>query len=128
MVQTLSSGGKKVAFKVVLYQFVAVVVVATITLAIKFNVGLSFFIGGMINVVPAYVFAHKAFQYAGARQARQVVRAFYLGEALKLVLTIVFFIVVFMFTTLNPKWILFGYGVALVTHWVSLVILKNNNV
>lgn len=128
MTQALSSVGKKVAYKVVLSQGVVVTAAAMVALIINFNLAVSLFIGGMTGVVPAFVFAHKAFKYAGARQARQIVRAFYLGEALKLVLTIVFFILVFMFTTLNPKWVLFGYGVALVTHWVSLVILKNNSV
>ncbi len=126
MTPTLLSGGKIIANKVVFNQFVAISILALMTLTLSFNTGFSLFVGGMIGVIPALVFAHKAFQYAGARQARQVVRAFYLGEALKLVLTLVFFILVFGLTTLNPKAVLSGYGVALVTHWVSLVIVKNN--
>ncbi len=124
MTQALSKRGKKVAYKVVLTQFIAVSIVSSIALAMDLKTAASLFIGGAIGVIPAFVFARKLFQYAGARQARLVVRAFYLGEALKLLLTIILFVLVFKFVPIESAALLFGYGVALMAHWVSIAIFK----
>lgn len=56
--------------------------------------------GGMAVVLPNALFARLAFRHAGARQAQQIVRSFYLGEALKLVLTAGLLVCVFVWV--NP--------------------------
>lgn len=54
-------------------------------------------LGGAIYVLPNFVFTKHAFRYMGARQSRDVASSFALGELLKLLLTIVFFILVLKF-------------------------------
>ena len=46
----------------------------------------SLLLGGMICTVPNAYFSFKAFRYRGARAAQKIVRAFYLGEAVKILL------------------------------------------
>jgi ATP synthase protein I len=47
----------------------------------------SLLIGGLISGLPGTLFARKVFKYRGARSTELIVREFYTGEALKLVLT-----------------------------------------
>lgn len=53
-------------------------------------------LGGLIFTVPNAYFAYKAFTYSGARAARQIVKSFYMGESVKLILTAVLFTIVFV--------------------------------
>lgn len=53
-------------------------------------------LGGLISTIPTIYFAHKVFQYSGARAMDKVVRNAYLGEAAKLVLTGLGFALVFL--------------------------------
>ncbi len=52
--------------------------------------------GGLAVVMPNALFALLAFRHAGARQAQRIVRSFYLGEALKLLLTAGLLVCVFV--------------------------------
>lgn len=54
-------------------------------------------IGGMIQVVATAYFAFKCFQHHGAKRARLIVKAFYQGEALKILLVITMMVAVFKF-------------------------------
>jgi len=121
----LTGSGKSIALKVLLIQ-TSFVIFATFIILLTMNLkaSITLFAGGMIGVIPAWVFAKQAFRYAGARQARQVVRAFYLGEALKLTLTLLLFVLVFSFVNVSAGLLLSGYAIALIAHWVSLGLLK----
>lgn len=63
--------------------------------------GISAILGGAISIVPEIVFILIYFKRTYARAARQVVTAFYLGEALKWLLTLVLFTVSFLWSKLN---------------------------
>lgn len=60
----------------------------------------SVLLGGLISVGPSYYFARHAFRFRGARFARHITRAFYVGAAGKFMLTAVAFAVVF--ATVKP--------------------------
>lgn len=128
-VEPLTGFGKKIALKALMIQ-TSLVLIASFVLVviIDLKAGLTVIAGGLIGIIPAWVFAKQAFRFAGARQARQVVRAFYLGEALKLLLTLLLFVLVFSFTKVHTGWLFFGYGLTLVAHWVSLGLLKEKSV
>lgn len=51
----------------------------------------------MICAVPNAYFTFKAFQYRGARAAQKIVRAVYLGEAVKILLTSAGFALTFVY-------------------------------
>ncbi|PCI60493.1 MAG: F0F1 ATP synthase assembly protein I [Gammaproteobacteria bacterium] len=44
-------------------------------------------LGGLVALIPQFVFGLKVFKYAGATKAQQVVDAFYQGEKIKLFIT-----------------------------------------
>ncbi|WP_206006358.1 ATP synthase subunit I, partial [Pseudoalteromonas sp. c7(2019)] len=55
--------------------------------------GYSALFGGLTFLLPNVVFVLMAFAHAGARQSKKVLRGFYAGEAIKLFLTVLFFVV-----------------------------------
>ena len=58
--------------------------------------GLSALAGGAIAVLPNFVFATLAFSHTGASSAGKVMKTFYWGEAVKLLLTIAMFSLAFI--------------------------------
>jgi len=76
-------------------------------------------LGGALCVIPNGIFAFLAFRYAGARAARQIARAFYLGEALKLILTGVLFAVVLIALPVHAPALLISFIISLQAQWFA---------
>lgn len=57
--------------------------------------GISMLLGGLAVLIPNGVFAFFAFRHGGAGNARNIVRSFYLGEALKLVSVAILLTIIF---------------------------------
>src|SRR5690554_1949042 len=76
------------------------------------------FAGSIISLVPNAIFAVYAFRFGGARSASEVVRSFYAGEAVKMVLTIILFAVAFI--TLSEPWLplFIVFSVVTFMHWL----------
>ena len=55
----------------------------------------SILLGGLISIVPNGYFAWKVFRFRGARNTPLIVKSFYAGETGKLIMTGVFFAMVF---------------------------------
>ena len=100
---TLAKPGRIFAFTQIL---ISVLVVLACSIATYFIWGLSYAIsvlaGGAISIIPNFVFAYKAFKYAGARSSEKVLDSFYSGEKLKIVLTAVLFALAFKFLAIEP--------------------------
>ena len=88
--------------------------------------GLSALAGGAIAVLPNFVFATLAFSHAGAQASGKVVRSFFLGEAVKLLLTIVLFSLAFglMKSSFMPLFV--SYLLVLVVPWTAPLYFKQN--
>lgn len=94
-------------------------------LFISINAALSALLGGLICVLPNAYFARKLFQYQGARAARKIVKSFYQGEALKILLSIALFALVFCFVKIIP-WILFTTYIGVqMTIWFAPLFFAN---
>ncbi|ARU59603.1 MAG: F0F1 ATP synthase subunit I [Pseudomonadales bacterium] len=102
---------------------VQVIVVAVVSLAFGFRGEVSFYsavLGGCIFVIPNAYFAFKAFAHNGARAAQQIVKAFYTGEAVKLILTAVAFTMVFVLVKPLDVFALFlTFFISLMTNWLT---------
>ena len=95
--------GLQGARRLIVCQLSVTFVLAAIALAYAgVTSGRSALLGGLVSILPNAYFAHKLFRYQGAQAAKRIVNSFYKGEALKLVLTIVLFTLVFKFITINP--------------------------
>lgn len=70
--------------------------------------------GGMTALVPQWQAARWSFKYWGARSAQKIVGAFYTGQALKFILTILFFVVCFKGGVQPPEVMLGTYCILVV--------------
>ena len=102
-------------------QSVAMIIVATIVMIFaSVHAGYSVFIGGLVCILPNAYFASRVFRHEGARAARKILRSFYIGEAVKLLLTALFFGVALVVLNVQPLALFGGYLVA----WFSLIIAE----
>ncbi len=79
----------------------------------------SAFLGGAIAVVANGYFAMKVLARTGALAARQIVRTFYIAEAVKLLLSAVLFILVFVFIPVRPLPLFLTYVVVQMGFWAA---------
>lgn len=82
-------------------------------------------LGGIICVIPNIYFARKLFKYQGARSAKQIVNSFYKGEAVKIILSVILFTVVFVWVKITPLAFFLAYIMILMTHWFAPLIVVN---
>ena len=78
----------------------------------------SVLLGGLISVGPSYYFARQAFRFRGARFARHIAQAFYVGETGKFLLTAIAFATVFaLVRPLDAAAVLLAFLGMTVCHW-----------
>jgi len=99
----LSKPYQLAGLKLIGFQF-TVAVFATLIISIIWgsSAALSAFAGGMIAVLPNFVFVLYAFRFVGASKMDQVYKSFKRGTSLKFMLTIVMFVLVFKTITIVP--------------------------
>lgn len=121
----LTQPGKKLANSQLVIALVSTLVVTIIT---YFGWGLSFAVsalcGGSIAVIPNFMFAQKAFKYAGARAAKKVVDAFYSGVKLKMFVTALLFALSFKFLELQLLPFFLTYCLALLSPFIQALMYK----
>jgi len=101
-----------------LWQLCSCLLMALLALFFGVTASYSVLLGGLICLLPNCYFAYRAFQYEGARAAREIVKSFYRGEAGKLVLTALLFSAVFIgVKPLHPLALMCGYCVVLSLGW-----------
>ncbi len=129
MVNKLASRGRSTAYKLIGMQTIAVILTSLIFfLTNGAKEGYSALCGGVISIFPNFVFATLAFRHAGASAAAEVLGDFFRGEALKLVLVIVLFWVVFKTLDVIYLPLFVTYALAIFLHWLSPLIFKTKKV
>lgn len=84
-------------------------------------------LGLLIAVIPQLFFARKTFLKQGARAAKQIMNAVYIGEAIKWFLTITLFAVVFIKAKPDGVALISTFAVTqLVVPLFALLVIKNN--
>jgi|SRR5690554_2969825 len=115
----LTQAGRRLAKRLLILQAAAtLVLVALFALLYGAPGAKTALAGGVISLVPNAIFAVYAFRFGGARSASEVVRSFYAGEAVKMVLTIILFAVAFI--TLSEPWLplFIVFSVVTFMHWL----------
>jgi ATP synthase protein I len=80
----------------------------------------SAFAGGVISAAGSLMFA-RWLGLAAGRSPREFARAFYVGEGLKIVLTVALFWVAMALLKANPAPLLITYAVTLIVYWLALL-------
>jgi len=96
-------------------------------LIVPFLTTLMIWVGMMIYIIPNTLFIFYVYRHRGARNAKRIVDATYLGEGIKFLLTGALFAAVFV--TGDPSvtpWSFAGYVVAMILGWIGSVWLQRS--
>ena len=127
MSNVLARRGRSSAYKLVVIQAAIVGVTSILLFALwGFQYGLSAFAGGVIAVLPNFVFATLAFSHAGSSASGKVVQSFFLGEAVKLLLTIVLFAIAFGLLDMVFAPLFATYALGILVPWAVPLYFKQN--
>jgi len=117
---------KQGIYKLLIAQALLVLIIAGIAIVtLSKSAALSAILGGIVAIVPSLLFALKLFRHSGARAAREIVRGFYIGEALKIASSIALFTIVFIYYKVEPLIFFVTYIAVVMTHWFSPLIIDN---
>ena len=112
---------RRLAFSVVAGQAAVTLIFALASLAIGgANAALSALIGGGIGTLASLVMALLAFGRGAGTDAQRIVRAFYLGEAAKLGLVVLLFVVVLKAMKVSPAALFGAYVATFFVYWIAL--------
>lgn len=89
------------------------------------NTAFSALFGGLTAFIPGYIFSRTLFRYSGAKAAKKIVKSFYVGEALKILTSIVLFIIIFNTYNIDPLMFFVSYIAVVMTHWLAPLLLDN---
>lgn len=125
MSSILARRGRLAAYKLVLMQALVAGAVSFIFFVVwGVQSGQSAVAGSLIAVLPNFVFATLAFSHSGASSAGKVIKTFYWGEAVKLLLTVALFSLVFTLMKVAFMPLFVCYSLALLVHWTAPLYFK----
>lgn len=111
---------KNNAYKLVYWQIIMVMMLALILFLLQgMKSGISALLGGLAYALPNFVFVWRVFAYASARLAQKFVIAFFAGEAFKLIISGILFILAVKFLPVTVLPLLIGYIGAILAFWAS---------
>ncbi|CAH9060083.1 hypothetical protein PSECIP111951_02870 [Pseudoalteromonas holothuriae] len=126
MTQSLASPYRRAALKGIMLQGI-VTVVAAVTVFVGWGVqaGASAFAGGLVSVLPNFVFALYAFRYMGASKAEQVFDSIKRGNGLKFLLSVCLFTLVFKYFSVMAVPFFCCYILVLFTQWFAPIFFNH---
>ena len=112
---------RRLAMSVVLGQVAITVVAAIICFAVWGRIaGVSALVGGGISVLASAAMVLIGFASPAGSDPERVARAFYVGEGVKLALTVVLFVVVFLTMKVSFAALFGTYIATLFIYWIAL--------
>lgn len=107
------------AYRIVLLQLISVGILAGCTwLIFDGKHGFSVLLGGLAYGLPNLVFVWQVFRFSGAQQMTKFLAAFMLGEAIKLVLSAILFLLIVKYLAVSLLSVLIGFIGAIVSFWI----------
>lgn len=115
-------------YKIISSQFLAVIMVTAGGFVVLDWIGAySSLLGGLICAIPNAYFTLRAFRYRGAMATRQIVKDFYIGEAVKILLICAGFTLVFASVDpLNAAALFIGFVLVYLAGLIALIFIQKN--
>lgn len=109
--------------KIVFWQLTMIIGLALAVLILQgIHKGLSIVLGGLTYWLPTLIFVWRVTAYAGAREAIRFIVAFSVGEAVKLFLSGVFFVLIIKYFQVDLLYSIVGLMFAIISFWIASVI------
>ncbi len=123
-----SVGLYKLVKRVLQLQMLIIALVAGIAWAAgSSQSAVSALLGGLVGFLPNLVFAFLFGRRDPGRTANQVVKAFYLGEVVKLALTALLFVIVFHLPGISGLPVFIAFAAVMAVFWFSLLLSNYQN-
>lgn len=107
------------AYRIVIWQLAGVFLLAVLALIFTDAThGLSVLAGGLAYGLPNLLFVWRVFRYAGAQEMHRFMAAFFAGEAFKLILSAILFLVIVKYLPVSLLSTLVGFVGAIISFWV----------
>ncbi len=114
-------GAKQVTRKIIAIQLLVTLLIAVISLLLGgVHAAYSAVVGGGISTIVTLYFASKVFSARIGSPAANIARAFYIGEVVKLLLTILLLSIALLWLHVSPLPLLLAYMAALLAYWLAL--------
>jgi ATP synthase protein I len=108
------------AYKVVLSQVLVVVIAAALAWGFAGRAASSSLVlGGLACILPGVYFVKRFFLRVDARAAKQIVRTFYIGEMVKLILSAAIVVLLVRYADVRILPLMAGFGLAQLGFWVA---------
>ncbi|MFO1371077.1 MAG: ATP synthase subunit I [Candidatus Competibacteraceae bacterium] len=122
-------GAKQVTRKILAIQLLVTLLIVAASFALGGGqAAYSALIGGSICVFVTLYFASKVFSVRIGSPAAKIARAFYMGEVVKLLLTVALLSIAFLWLNVSPLPLLLAYMAALMAYWLALPFTFNASV
>lgn len=127
MSSDLAAKGKQLAKKGVYTQLFTSFILIVIVSVIDTEYTAAVFFGCLSFILPHGFFAYWSFRYAGATKKKQVVQSFNQGLKVKLMLTVILFVIAFSQFNAHPLPLLGAYAITTVSQWVAMFHLRQTS-
>lgn len=118
-VNSLLSLGRAQAYKLISWQVIACLLTSIAWAFVSLSSGFAALVGGGICLLANVVFVYYALRHGAARQAQQIVAMLFLGEFFKMVIIVVMFAIVFLYTAIQPVPALVGFLATQAVFWLA---------
>ena len=114
-------GAKRVTRTVLLIQLLVTLLSAAVSLVLgSAHAAYSALVGGGVSTLATLYFASQVFSVPIGSPAAKIARAFYWGELVKLLLTIILLSIALLWLDVSPLPLLLAYMAALMADWLAL--------
>ncbi|HEY7864808.1 MAG TPA: ATP synthase subunit I [Psychromonas sp.] len=128
MVDKLAKDSQKAGLKLVGFQLLLVLFIALIlTVFSSTKSGYSGLAGGMTFILPNLIFVLMTFAHAGASKSKLILRGFYVGEAIKLTLTVILFSIFLKYGALYLQPFYISFLLLVTSQWLAPFFFYNNS-
>lgn len=117
---------RQTAYRLVGLQALVVLLIAAGWLFGGLREALSALLGGAACVLPSLYFARRFFATTSAREAKQIIKAFYLGEVIKLALSAILVVLIVMFIPVVILPFITGFVGAQFGFWLAPMVTKTD--
>lgn len=117
----MTAGGTSTVAKILGYQLLIILVISLGFAIGEWQKALSPALGGLAAFIPNLYFALRI-AGSGEQEARKILRSFYTGETVKLLLTAALFMLIFQIPNIEILPLLTGYIAALSVFWFALLL------
>ena len=124
MISHLASPGRKLALRGVLFQSAVGIVIIALSLVFYPTQWLPVTLGVCAFIIPHSIFAYWVFRYVGASKNQLVAQSLNQGMKIKLILTVIIFVIAFSQFSAHPIFLLGAYAITMFSHWLSMFCLS----